>query len=134
MPQWIKSVLAAAIHIAAWLLADFITTVLSADSSSKAVYGSISGWWCALYVGYVLKVDMKAAVIVIASAFLFGVMSFYLGWNFYHDMPSQTSLEFIAILLVRAIIFSSPIFINALVMYGASWFAKKPGAALTSLR
>lgn len=76
----------------------------------------ISGWWCALYVGYIFRVRIKAALVVGVGYFVFGVAAVSLDWSwFYHDMPTNLSLAFAGTLAGGALVFVGPILMNAIV-------------------
>ena len=123
MDRWKKSAIDAFIHAAVWLLTYHIMVALAADSPSKAVYGILSGWWCTLYVGYVLKIDIRAFLILLLSVLLSELAAFYSGWNFYHDPPSEMSCDFALTMFAIGVGFASPILVNGVVTRILSWFS-----------
>jgi hypothetical protein len=107
------------LHIAAWLCACALILYIFQHSTSKYVYAVISGWWCALYVGYIFKIGFGSCAI----AFMFYlcyeivvIIVFGSEW-LYHDISGGLDFSLFLRIVSRDIIFISPVFANAAVQY-----------------
>jgi len=83
-------------------------------SEARIAYGYLSGWWAALYFGYIAKLNIASSV----SAFLIycciGILAFFFDWSwFYKGLPETVTLQYVVVLVVGAGVFVSPILINA---------------------
>ena len=106
----------AGIHILAWLIAYAFINLLLSHSPSRVSYGYLSGWWCALYCGYIYRVGLNAFLPILIVFFASGCISVIFDWNWvYHDLPSNFSIDLILIFLGQGFVFSSPILVNLLV-------------------
>ena len=62
MNQVRKTAIAVALHYGTWIGVATIVEMIFGDSPARGAYGMLSGWWAALYVGYVAKIGMSAAL------------------------------------------------------------------------
>lgn len=112
LSKWLRSITGAAIYVLAWHFAWVVVLLVFSYSPSRYAYATISAWWCALYVGYVLEIRIISAIpVAIIFMLIIGIVEivFELDW-FYHDPPAEISM-----IVFRYLIFSSPIFINSAV-------------------
>jgi len=80
------------LHTGSWLLGTVITETLFSLSSARTALGALAGWWCALYIGYVLKIKIEASLLVISFYLLVAILAVLFNWEwFYHDLPDQPS-------------------------------------------
>jgi hypothetical protein len=106
----------AAIHAGAWLAASWLIILVGGEAPTRYAYGMICGWWASLYLGYVCGVKIGAAAPGFAAYCLYGLIAWTFRWQwFYHDMPDRFDLSFVGVLVIRALGFTSPILLNALV-------------------
>lgn len=56
------ALLGAIIHCAAWLGVELAVESMMRGSACKEIYGLLSGFWAALYIGFVLRVPLSAFV------------------------------------------------------------------------
>jgi hypothetical protein len=77
-----------------------------------------SGWWFALYIAYILKFNLKVAVIGFLSYIFIGILSVYFIWTwFYHDLSTSISFTYLATLALGGLVFVGHIFINIFLKY-----------------
>lgn len=112
------------IHISGWIFPYLAIVVTATHSPSRHVYGFISGWWCALYVGYLLKISLRTALAIFLLYLCYGVLAILFGWDwFYHDIPALADFDFsltcffLFIIVTGALFFVSPIIINHFVRH-----------------
>ena len=106
------------LHTGSWLLGTVITETLFSSSSARTALGVLAGWWCALYIGYILKIKIEASLIVISFYLLVAILAVLFNWEwFYHDLPNQLSFLHLLMMFLGGCLFSTPIFINALLSY-----------------
>ena len=100
-------------HILSWVVPYVFVILFAKHSSSRYVYGIITGWWCALYVGYILKINFSSFLFVFLMYMLVGFFAIYFNFEwFYHDVPDKIDFSIMLIILCRALFFASPIILN----------------------
>jgi hypothetical protein len=115
---WRKSLQNSSLYISAWVFGYGVMIVIFGHSPSRQAYGLLSGWWCALYVSYILSVNLRAAAFALLVYFCFGFLSVYFGWSWlYHDLPHAVSVTCTFVLLVGGLVFVSPILLNSIVRF-----------------
>ncbi len=104
------------IHSVAWVLAAIFVTFLTNDSPARVAYGELSGWWFALYIGYVRNIRIPSVLIACPLYIAVGILAIYFDWTwFYKGLPSTVSWGYVVILFFGSLFFASPILINAIV-------------------
>lgn len=111
-----RGIVQAAVHTGVWVLAAVSVGMALRHSDARLAYSLLSGWWAALYAGYVFGVRTLALP---ASAVLYllariGDSGLGLGL-LYHDPPKFPSSEFLVVVLLGYLLFVSPILLNELV-------------------
>lgn len=102
------------VHVLCWIVGYWFAYDIMSHSDCKQVYGFIVGWWFALYIGFVLNIDIKSFVPVFLFYIIIFIGLFFAGeasW-FYHDAPERLDLIFLAIISAQAFVFASPMSIN----------------------
>lgn len=110
-----RGVVKALLHMGAWMVGAAATALLFRHSGSWLAYGLLSGWWCALYCGYVFRVErsavLPAGVLYLAARIVAAGTGLDL---VYHDSPPLLSLDFVSTVVLGSVIFISPILVNEL--------------------
>lgn len=103
----------ALIHVVAWLTGYWIVVWLMAHSPSRDVYGVISGWWMASYIGLWFCIRWRSAILGAACYFVFSWVASYLGGSGYPGLgePAPRMLDS-AVLAMRSLFFFSPVVLN----------------------
>ena len=113
-----KSIKKTVAYILTCIFAYVITVAFFSGSSSRQSYGILSNWWCALYVGNILRIDDRSAPLVFAIYTILGILAPYLGWTwFYHDLPDKFTFSYGVTIAVGGLLFASPIIINNFIMH-----------------
>lgn len=102
------------VHVGSWGAAYCITLLLFANNGGGYGYAIVNGWWFALYVGYIARVNLEAcgpsAVLYVAYAI---AIIFLKPDLFGHDLAtSGFDLLVVLVILVRSLFFVSPILVN----------------------
>jgi hypothetical protein len=99
------------IHCVAWLGFEIVVESVMSASECKEIYGLISGFWAALYFGFVLRVPLSAFV---PAALFFVVASWASGSSgiAFPRRASDAGSPGLLSLLPWAILFGLPIVIN----------------------
>jgi hypothetical protein len=112
-----KSIWGSFIYIAGWLIGYFCITLIFSGSSCRIAYSLLSGWWCALYLGCLFQIALKAAIPLFLLFIAGSLVSLPFNFSFfYHDTPDGFSVSFLCVILLQAIIFISPALINPFVI------------------
>lgn len=126
LKQW---VIDPCIHVSAWIIGYQITIGVFSGSECVYVYGLLSGWWCALYLGYIGRVKLFITIPLIIIYMTLEIVSFF--WELplllYHNPPANFEWAFFFVILGQAVIFISPIPINIFVQKCASWLKRTFG-------
>jgi len=126
LSKWIKPTIMAVIYVLIWIFAYYLIVAIFHDSPAKSAYGYITSWWCSLYFGYILNIKLKSIVpLMVMFVLTVSVVEiiFHMDW-FYHDAPTEISVAYIILLILRFLLFASPIFINGGVRYLVGKFQK----------
>jgi hypothetical protein len=118
--KWLSQLLRAGVILLAWVIS--YNVVLNKFEYSPSGYenADIFGWWCVLYISYVLNAEIITAAIVFLGYVFIGLLSVLFGWDwFYHDIPTLSELSFsdLSIVIVGGVIVASPIMINVCIKY-----------------
>lgn len=108
-------VVKAVIHLAAWIGVGFLVGVVFADSPARLAYALLSGWWAALYVGFVFTVSTREIMLSVIFYGLIVAADMHFSWGLFHDPPGEFSLSALVFFLPGLMIYISPILLNALV-------------------
>jgi hypothetical protein len=125
-------------HFGAWVVGTVLTTWLFQYSDSARAYGALSGWWCALYVGYVLEIGPKVMPAGALVVLVVGGVAAQQETNWlFPDAPPGVSVAYLGMLLVTGTVILSPILVNGSVRYLRSRLTPKaitpdPGSGLES--
>ena len=108
-----RALMETAVHFAAWIATySFIFMILS-GSDARTAYGLLSGWWCALYAGSVLRTSLKTGLVAAAAFIALDLAAAAMGLpRMYHDGGSF-GLGTVLNTIQRALLFVSPILVNA---------------------
>jgi len=102
------------VHVLCWMVGYWLAYEIMPHSSCKQAYGFIVGWWFALYIGFVLNIEIKSFILVFLFYIVIFVGLFLAGkasWLF-HDAPERLDIMFFTIISAQAFVFASPISIN----------------------
>jgi hypothetical protein len=109
-----RSVGEALIHAFAWGGTAICVVAIFRHSDARLAYALLSGWWAALYVGHLGRVRLAAALpAALLYAVARGVDSLCGFQALYHDSPSLLSSPLAFGTVLGALVFISPIFLNA---------------------
>jgi hypothetical protein len=87
-------------------------------SEARMSYAYLTGWWGALYLGYVFNIKPLSSVIAFLVYFFLGTLAVFLDWSwFYMGLPDIISIQYLIALVVGGVAFVSPIFFNAAVRF-----------------
>lgn len=100
------AVIQATLHFAAWVLPALVVGAVFGHSESRLAYGLLSGWWAALYLGYVFAVRIKSIVLSVLFYILVVVIDWYFDLGLFHDSTLLVSL-------LGLMAYISPILLNA---------------------
>ena len=100
-------------HFLSWIAGFSIVYFAMSHSSSKEIYGIISGWWCACYFGYIASLRFKIIFPTFIAYVLICIISLIFGeaW-FFHDADNKLSVHILVVILLQGCIFISPIIMN----------------------
>lgn len=100
-------------HSIFWLAGFFAASELMKHSEASIAYGYLTGWWTALYLGYVCNFKFGSSVSALVLYFLSGILAIHFRWPwFYKDLPQSVTLQFMYLLFIGGAVFVSPILIN----------------------
>jgi hypothetical protein len=104
----------ASAHCLTWAVAYLLVESAMGHSSARGGYGLLVGWWAALYVGYIGRVDLRAvpalsALVVLGRFFSTNVLSMSAA------DPLYATRDGFVVLAVQILAFVSPVFLNELV-------------------
>jgi hypothetical protein len=101
------------VHAAAWVLGGLAAGLIFQHSESRLAYSLLSGWWCALYCGYLFHVKTAAIVPAGILYVLARIGDAVLGYGLvYHDPPPVLSWDFVSTAVLSGLVFVSPILVN----------------------
>lgn len=111
-----KSFIQGIAHSAFWIIGIFAASKLMEHSEAKVAYGYLTGWWAALYFGYIGKLKIASSVSAFIIYFCIGIVAVFLDWAwFYKGLPESVTTQYIFVLAIRGAVFISPILINSAV-------------------
>ena len=117
MNKWSLAIVHSVIHITMWIVSILVINFIMAHSDARLAYGIISGWWLSLYVGYIIRIELRTAYLVGAFYIVCGVLAVLFGWQwFYSDIPTTITVLFMFRLVSGALLFASPIILNIIVI------------------
>ncbi len=115
--EWMKAIVGAMLYYFIWVVTPYIIIAISNHSPARYAYGTIVGWWCALYVSYVFNVKLRALA-PLFILFLCGLLvttTSRINILLYHDPPTASDLFsdplFILLMFTAP---ASPLFINVI--------------------
>lgn len=121
-----RSLVGGVAHCAFWLIGIVISFTVMAHSEARIAYGLLTGWWIALYFGYITNISISSSVFPFLIYICTGIFAVICKWTwFYKGLPETITLYYVIILLLGAAIFVSPILINEVVRKMALLLAKK---------
>lgn len=124
--NWKLIVFGGLFHSIAWIVGFFLFAYVFSYSASSYAYGYLSGWWLALYVGYLTNIKFRSAYIAAFLYLILGIFSSVYNWVwFYKDFPNEISLDLFAILFIGMFVFVSPIFVNSVMRLIKQFLKKK---------
>ena len=96
-----------------------------ADSEARLAYGYLTGWWAALYFGYIARFNIYSSAFAFIIYFCAGILAVFLDWSwFYKGLPISVTPSYLLILAIGGAVFVSPILINSIVRPLAEKFRK----------
>lgn len=111
-----QGIVQAAVHTGLWVLAAVGVGVVLRHGDARLAYSLVSGWWAALYGGYVFGVRTQALPATAVLYLLARIGDSVLGLGLlYHDPPLLQTPEFLLVVLLGYLLFVSPILLNELV-------------------
>ena len=111
-----KSLLQGLIHCAFWVIGFLVASKLMAHSEARIAYGYLTGWWTALYLGYIAKFKISSLVSALTIYFCTGILAVFLNWSwFYKGLPTSVTPRYLLTLAIGGAVFVSPILINLIV-------------------
>lgn len=120
-----KSFLQGLIHCAFWVIGILIASKLMAHSEARIAYGYLTGWWAALYFGYIGRFKISSSVSALIIYFCTGILAVFLDWSwFYKGLPASVTPRYLLTLAIGGVVFVSPILINSIVRSFAEKFRK----------
>lgn len=103
-------------HSALWVIGIFSASQLMEHREARMAYGYLTGWWVALYFGYIGRLKVTSSVSALIIYFGVGIAAVFLDWSwFYKDLPRSVNLRYILVLVVGGVVFISPILINSII-------------------
>jgi hypothetical protein len=116
MKKITKSFLQSLAHSTFWIIGFFAASKLMGHSEAKFAYGYLTGWWAALYFGYIGNLKIASSVSAFIICFCVGIVAVFLNWYwFYKDLPESVTVQYMFVLIIGGGIFISPILINSVV-------------------
>ena len=111
-----KSFLQGLTHCVFWVIGFLVASKLMTHSEARIAYGYLTGWWAALYFGYIGKFNISSSVSAFIIYFCTGIIAVFFGWPwFYKGLPASLTHQYLLILAVGGAVFVSPILINLIV-------------------
>ena len=111
-----KSFLQGLAHCVFWVIGFLVASKLMTHSEARIAYGYLTGWWAALYFGYIGKFNISSSVSAFIIYFCTGIIAVFFGWPwFYKGLPASLTHQYLLILAVGGAVFVSPILINLIV-------------------
>jgi hypothetical protein len=107
-----------AIHAILWLVAVVLIQTTFVDSSARDAYGLLCAWWVTLYAGLLFGTTLRALPAFLGCMAVLLILDTLLGTSWlYHDAPSPISAQFIGLIFLLSVLWSSPIVVNTLIRY-----------------
>ena len=104
------------IHCAFYGIGFLMAYKLMADSEARLAYGYLTGWWTALYFGYIARFNIFSSAFAFTIYFCAGILAILLDWSwFYKCLPTSLISSYLLILAIGGAVFVSPILINSIV-------------------
>lgn len=112
-----KILLHSLVYLAAYFIF-FAIFYFGYDSPSKNAYGFITAWMGVLWVSYIFRMSLLAAIIpfIIVGIFYFVILVFPID-SFYHDAPGEFSFPVLVSCFIAGCFFSLPILINNAIFF-----------------
>ena len=96
-----------------------------ADSEARLAYSYLTGWWTALYFGYIARFNISSSAFAFTIYFCVGILAVFLDWSwFYKGLPTSLIPSYLLILAIGGAVFVSPILINSVIRPLAEKFRK----------
>lgn len=115
--QYREAILKSLLHALAWVLAYVLVIYVFDYSPSKQAYGLLSGWWCALYVGYIFNIQFRTTIVARIAYVLVGLLTASLAAPWVsHDWSSVPAADKILYDAVHSVVILSPIAINTIII------------------
>ena len=87
-----------------------------ADSEARLAYSYLTGWWTALYFGYIARFNISSSASAFTIYFCAGILAIFFDWSwFYKGLPTSLISSYLLILAIGGAVFVSPILINSIV-------------------
>ena len=113
------------IHCAFYGIGFLMTYKLMADSEARLAYSYLTGWWTALYFGYIARFNISSSAFAFTIYFCVGILAVFLDWSwFYKGLPTSLIPSYLLILVIGGAVFVSPILINSVIRPLAEKFRK----------
>lgn len=112
----VRSISGGVLHFGVWAAAQLGVTYALSSSPSSYVYGLITAWWAALYVGYVFGIRFSAVLTAALLYVITVVIDHLLSMGFlYHDRPESFTVGMLIVYTAQLLVLISPIIINHVV-------------------
>lgn len=106
------------IYYSAWFTGYLGTTLLFSSSHCYHSYGLLSGWWCALFISYLFRIQFYTLIPLIITYLCIVISSYAFDFNwFYRDPPTEFSIFFLLILFAQSLLFVSPLLVTLFIRY-----------------
>ncbi len=111
-----RALIEGAVLVVVWFLTAWCIEAVASDSPAREAYGTLSAWWATLYVANLLQVTLRRGGLIGGMAVVVCLALRLAGWEWGHDSPSSHDVSgIVGLCLLQALVFVSPILVNAIV-------------------